>query len=61
MKKLSVIEANKLPQDVKDIVCDNCNKVDNCKYAYDKAFRSHECFETFELIKDEIYPEDEYD
>ena len=26
MKKLSVVEANNLPQNVKDIVCDKCGK-----------------------------------
>lgn len=59
MKNLTVIDTNKLSQEVKDLVCDNCTESDNCKFAYEKGFRKSKCFEVLNEIKDELCLDDE--
>lgn len=50
---------DKLPFEIKMLICDNCEHSDTCEKAYTGLFMKKTCFEIYKtVIKEELYPDD---
>lgn len=47
-----------LPENVKAIICDNCENNDNCSKSYTGFFNNVMCYETWKAIRDELEEEE---
>lgn len=59
MKKLPKRKIDRLSNEAKDLICDNCTESDSCKDAYCRLFRKSKCYDVYLEIKEELCQEEE--
>ena len=54
MKHPAFRKIDRLPEETKDEICDNCPNSDSCKQAYTGLFKKKICYEIFKEIEEEL-------
>lgn len=54
MKKIPLRKIDRLSNEAKDLICDNCTESDSCKYAYCRLFKKSKCYDVYLEIKEEL-------